>query len=71
MNVLDEPLLDDAQAAAILGVAPKTLPQWRHKRKGPPYVMVGDKYIRYTPSILRKYLAERLVDPATRKPVTA
>ena len=37
MKVLDEPLLNDEETAAILKVAPKTMPAWRHRGLGPRY----------------------------------
>jgi predicted DNA-binding transcriptional regulator AlpA len=65
MNVLDEPLLSDIETAAILGVAPKTLPAWRHYGKGPPYVKVG-KRVRYNPSKIREWLNMQIIEPSRK-----
>lgn len=43
-----EPLLDDAQVAAVLGVSPETLAAWRStKRVTLPYIKVGGRLVRY------------------------
>ena len=69
MDVLNEPLLSDEQTAAVLGVAPKTLPAWRHYGKGPDYLKVG-KIVRYTPSKIRAWLDKQLVEPARKTAAT-
>jgi hypothetical protein len=63
MDVLNEQLLNDEQTAAVLGVAPTTLPAWRHYGRGPDYIKVG-KLVRYTPSKIRAWLDKQNVDPA-------
>jgi hypothetical protein len=35
-------LLNNAQAASLLGIAPNTLKFWRHKGRGPAFVKLGD-----------------------------
>ena len=34
--------LNNAQAAALLGIAPNTLKFWRHKGRGPSFLKLGD-----------------------------
>lgn len=54
-------LLDDAHAAQILGVAPKTLPVWRSTRRVEiPYVKIG-RCVRYRMADLQRFIAERTV----------
>ena len=36
------PLLNNAQAASLLGITPNTLKFWRHKSRGPKFVKLGD-----------------------------
>lgn len=36
--------MDTANAAAYIGCRIHTLAQWRHERKGPPYVKCGRIY---------------------------
>lgn len=35
------PLLNNAQAASLLGIAPNTLKWWRHKGNGPAFIKLG------------------------------
>lgn len=35
-------LLDTVQTAALLGITPNTLKQWRHKGRGPRFVKMGN-----------------------------
>lgn len=35
------PLLNNAQAASLLGIMPNTLKFWRHKGRGPSFVKYG------------------------------
>lgn len=50
-------------ASALINMSYRTLQQWRHLGKGPPYVMV-EGAIRYFPSDLTKWLMSGRVDPA-------
>jgi predicted site-specific integrase-resolvase len=60
-----EPLLNEKQAAEILGTVSATLRTWRCRGKGPAYVRLGDA-IRYAPQALREYIEAR-----TRHPIVA
>jgi len=52
----DDPLLPEAQTAALLGVKPGTLAVWRStKRYGLPYVKIGAK-VRYRRSAVLKFI---------------
>lgn len=35
-------LLNNAQAASLLGITPNTLKFWRHKGRGPTFIKLGD-----------------------------
>jgi len=37
-----ERAVNDREAAKILGLAIQTLRNWRHNRKGPPYIKLGE-----------------------------
>lgn len=52
-------LLNEVQAANILGVKPETLQRWRREGKGPKSVRIGDRSIRYTVSDLKAFIAAR------------
>jgi hypothetical protein len=65
MNILDEPLLSQTETAAILDQKPATLTMWRHLRKGPPYLKIGER-IFYRPSDLRAYIDQQVIVPSAR-----
>ena len=53
-NATDEPvtlkagdLLDENEVAEILKTAVRTLRNWRGLGKGPPYVKIGERIVRY------------------------
>lgn len=58
----DDPLFDDPEAAAYLGLkSPDTLSVWRAtKRYGIPYIKVG-RNVRYRRSDLDRFLASRTI----------
>lgn len=59
----DKNLLNERQAAERLGVAVKTMQQWRHYGKGPKWVKVG-RLARYRPADIDSYITGRIVNPA-------
>ena len=56
-----EALLDEAQAAAFLGFAPRTLQAWRQRGGGPLYVRISSRAIRYRRRDLIAWVEKRLV----------
>lgn len=52
-------LLNEVQAARLLGVKPDTLQRWRREGKGPKSVRIGERSIRYTVSDLRAFIEDR------------
>jgi len=61
MNDSDE-LLDNEQAAALLGIKPNTLEIWRHKGRGPVYCKLGNTPqapVRYRRSEIADWLRQR------------
>jgi hypothetical protein len=61
-----EPLIPEAHAAGLLGVAIHTLRNWRHRRVGPPYVK-AEGAVRYTQPGLRTYVEARTRNAAPRR----
>jgi len=55
--------LPSAAAAAYIGIAPKTLANWRALGEGPRYVRLGRSHARivYRVADLDQYLADRVV----------
>ncbi len=41
------PVLKQSEAAAILGVSPRTLEAWRHRGGGPLFIKISARCIRY------------------------
>jgi hypothetical protein len=50
-----ESALTEEQAARVIGVAVKTMHNWRVKGMGPPFVATGPKLVRYRPRDLRAF----------------
>jgi hypothetical protein len=52
----------EKETAKILGVAIQTLRNWRHLRKGPPYVKLG-RIVRYRDGDLTAFIEKHRVNP--------
>lgn len=57
-------MIDTNQAAAYLGLAAKTLANWRASRRGPAYVRIGN-VVSYRQQDLDAFIAEHLIKPAS------
>ena len=53
-----EPLLSEREAAAVLGVAAKTLSNWRSIGSGPTFVRVGGRIL-YEPRDLSAFIESK------------
>jgi excisionase family DNA binding protein len=62
MTTHSELLLTPKEAAEFLGIPLGTLAQWRSQRRGPPYIKLEDRLVRYRRSDLEEYLAGHLVE---------
>jgi predicted DNA-binding transcriptional regulator AlpA len=58
----DDPLINQEQAAVVIGVKPPTLAMWRHKDKGPPYRKIGRSAF-YRRSDIEQWLDAQCVIP--------
>jgi excisionase family DNA binding protein len=59
--VVAEPLMEPAQAAAMLGIGVDTLAAWRHTgRVKLPFVRVGNRLVRYRKSDIDALIAAGL-----------
>jgi len=55
-------LLDETQAATVLGVRPQTLRLWRSARRpGPPWIKLGLRSVRYRVRDLVEFLEQSRV----------
>ena len=52
---MDNNVLTEREAARFLGVAPRTLNNWRYFDKGPAYIRIGSRAVRYLPTDLDAY----------------
>jgi hypothetical protein len=55
--------VNDVKAAEIIGSKAQTLRNWRHLRKGPPYIKKG-RMIRYRVQDLYDYMSAGRIDPS-------
>ena len=55
-NSADSDFLTTAEAARLLKVSPITMSIWRHKKRGPEYVVIGDRGVRYKRSALLSFI---------------
>jgi excisionase family DNA binding protein len=53
-------LLTTAEAATYLSLSPRTLESWRSQLRGPQYVKVSGKAIRYRPEDLEQWVNESI-----------
>ena len=53
-------LLDETQAAVLLGVSPRALQAWRQRGGGPRFVRISSRCIRYRRRDLLMWSEERL-----------
>ncbi len=51
-------LLTTEQAASLLQLSPRTLRRWRSEGKGPPYVRLGSRRVRYRRQAIEAWLRE-------------
>lgn len=59
LTLIDDPLLDTVQAAAVIDTKPETLEVWRStKRYNIPFIKIGRK-VRYRKSALLYWLESR------------
>jgi hypothetical protein len=56
-----EDLLKEASAARFLNLSPRTLEAWRRQKRGPCYVVLSRKAVRYRPAALLKFMKAREV----------
>lgn len=60
-------LFDTQATAAVLGMSPGTLVNWRASGEGPPFVRLGARRVRYRRADLERWLRERTHNPEARQ----
>ena len=61
MNQLQ--IINEKEAAHLLSVGVQTLRNWRHLRKGPPYIKISSRSVRYRISDLGSFMEARKIHP--------
>jgi predicted DNA-binding transcriptional regulator AlpA len=61
-------LLDSEQVAALLGVSPTRLCTWRGEGKGPPFIKLETKLVRYRLASVLRWLTQQEIGPVERYP---
>ena len=68
-GIISDDLIDENQAAEMLGISPQWLrcsrmqnPSWA----GPRYVKVSKRHVKYSVRHLNEFFAARVIDPADR-----
>ena len=61
-----DPMFTTEEAALILGLSPGTMRNLRSQQRGPRYIRVLDRRIKYRRSDLEKYVTEHLIDPGVQ-----
>lgn len=64
-----EKLLSEREASNFLDLTPSTLRKWRQLRKGPAFIRLSSRCVKYRVEDLKKFLAERLVTPGPAREV--
>ena len=52
-------LLSETEAARVLGVSPRTLQKWRNKKRGPEFVQISTRCVRYSLASLQAWTASK------------
>jgi excisionase family DNA binding protein len=55
-------LLTPKQVAELLGLPEGTLAQWRSQRRGPLYIKLGGRLVRYRASDVEEWVARQTVE---------
>jgi hypothetical protein len=67
---LDDRLMKQREAAAILGLSPRTLESMRLRSVGPPFVRVSRRCVRYRRTELERFIASCTVQTTVIQPIS-
>lgn len=62
MHTASKRLLTEREVAALYGWSVKTLQQWRLMRRGPSYLKMSARHVRYRPEDIESYLDQHRVE---------
>lgn len=66
---LDLRLIDEGEAAELLGLNQHTLKMWRLAKEGPPYIKMGKRIVRYSVEDLMQWCGSNRIDNTQYKEV--
>ena len=58
---IDDRFIAPDEAARLLGIKTHTLAEWRRLKKGPEYVRINDRTVRYNLKKLRAWIDSHIV----------
>lgn len=64
MSFINNGRMNNAQAASYLGISKATLNGWRTRRKGPPYLKLGERVF-YRREDLDEFISASLIHPSS------
>jgi len=64
-------LLTPLEAASYLGISLSALNHWRSERRGPPYIKLEDRLVRYRLADLEKYIGKQSIEAVVAQTVRA
>jgi predicted DNA-binding transcriptional regulator AlpA len=64
------PVLTEKELAQRLRASLSLLRKWRRDKKGPPYLRLGDKLIRYSAADVQAWLAGQSRSPTAKAPLS-
>ena len=53
---MQEQLLNERQVAELLGLQVRTLQGWRFRRRGPGFIRISGKCVRYSPATIQAWI---------------
>ena len=63
MSQIVEKLVSERAAASLLDLTPSALRKWRQQKRGPAFIRLSGRCVKYRVSDLENFLAERVITP--------
>jgi len=65
---MDEALMKPAELAERWAISPRTLENWRLANRGPPFLRLDGRRVRYRPSDVAEFESKHLIDTDREEP---
>lgn len=66
MNTPLPVLITTREVAERLGVSVRTVEDWRHRGRGPAYITLAPKAVRYDLAVVERYIADNTTRPGSK-----